>query len=212
MNKNKQKLEKILSENNLKVFRKIQYDNILNFVFENIKSRSFPSRSYFFISILGFVLLLTYSILVFSSGEIQIKSYLIWFVGGIFAGSILIIPFHELLHALAYKFTGAPKIHYGMDLKQMIFYVTADRYIIGAKKFYLVAMAPFAVINLAGISFILSHPSPEIIIGLLTFLFLHNLMCIGDFAMLSFFYKHRDKELFTFDILEDKESYICEPV
>ena len=99
-----------------------------------------------------------------------------------------------------------------MDLKQMIFYVTADRYIIGAKKFYLVAMAPFAVINLAGISFILSHPSPEIIIGLLTFLFLHNLMCIGDFAMLSFFYKHRDKELFTFDILEDKESYICEPV
>ena len=99
MNKNKQKLEKILSENNLKVFRKIQYDNILNFVFENIKSRSFPSRSYFFISILGFVLLLTYSILVFSSGEIQIKSYLIWFVGGIFAGSILIIPFHELLHA-----------------------------------------------------------------------------------------------------------------
>ena len=212
MDQPKKSLEEILAENNLKVFRKMQYDSIINFVFENIKNRSIPSKFYYLFSILGLTVLLGYSIFLFSGNVIQPKDYFIWFVAGIFSGSILIIPFHELFHAVAYKFTGAPKIHFGMDLKQMIFYVAADRFIIGAKKFYFVALAPFLIINLITIAYIISDPSPEIIVGILTFILLHNLMCIGDFAMLSFFHKHRKKELCTFDIVEDKESYICEPL
>ncbi len=38
-------------------------------------------------------------------------------------------------------------------------------------------------------------------------MFFHATMCAGDFAMLSYFEFHRDKELYTFDDVGKKTSY-----
>jgi hypothetical protein len=37
-------------------------------------------------------------------------------------------------------------------------------------------------------------------------------MCIGDFAMISFFQLKKDKELYTYDDHKEKTSYIFEKI
>jgi hypothetical protein len=83
-------------------------------------------------------------------------------VAGTIAGSFLVIPLHESVHGLAYKIIGAPKIHFGADLKQMIFYVAADKYPVGRKGFYFIALAPFLFINLSGAITLIFFPEKSL--------------------------------------------------
>lgn len=212
MEMKKKAVEEILAEHNLKILKKLHYDEIVEFVFDNIKRKNLSTSIYFLQMAIYFILLIVFSI-VFLHGKDLLWGPFFKYLGyGIFCGAILVVPVHELIHACAYKLAGAPKISFGMDMKQMIFYVTADRYPVGRNKFYFVAMAPFVFLNLTSLWIMFMHSSPGLSICGLTFLFLHNIMCIGDFAMISFFSFHRKKELYTFDILEQKLSFICERI
>jgi hypothetical protein len=126
-------------------------------------------------------------------------------LGGVLAGSILIIPPHELLHGAAYRLLGARHIRFGVDFQQFIFFVTADRFPISRNELRLLAMAPFVVINTICIALTAAWLRDWTLFTA-TLLLSHNIMCIGDFALTSFANKHKGG-LYTFDEIEKKKSY-----
>ena len=199
----------IQESGNYKLLRELSYDQIVPFVFENIRLKTLASRSYFAINILNLALILYFLLPGKLPAALSFSEFLVQFLTGLFAGSILVIPFHEGFHALAYKLVGAPKIHFGMDLRQMVFYVSADHYAIGRNSFYFVALAPFVMINVLATGLFL-YSGFISLHSLLFFLLFHNIMCIGDFAMISFFQSFPNKELVTFDDLNGKTSFIYE--
>lgn len=204
--------EEILRKEDLKVLKIISYDNIVEFVFENISYKRPPIFFYFMFNLITLIILVIFSIYFFNYDLLGTGIFIKSIIAGILAGSIIVIPFHEIFHAVAYRLTGARNIKFGMDLKQMIFYVAADRFLTNRKSLNLVALAPFVMINLAAVTIFYLYPIPTLITGGLCFLLFHNIMCIGDFAMMAYFHMNREKELVTFDIVEDRISYICERI
>ena len=200
-------IEDLTIKDEYQLLHKLHYDSIISFVFENIKKKTLGSAVYFINLIILLFLILITSKQAFSIDTISLKPYILAICSGFILGSFIIIPFHELFHALAYRIVGAKKPKFGMDLKQLIFYVTADRFVVNSKEFHWVALTPFLIINISVASaFFFLNTNWQIIS--LFFLFFHNIMCIGDFALLSFFHSHPKEKLFTFDILEEKTSYI----
>jgi len=204
----KPSLTEIYGNENFLLLHKLHYDSIIAFVFKNIKKKTLGSGIYFLSLIFLFISLIIFSVRGFAAYHISFLKYLAAFFYGFFFGSFIVIPFHEFFHALAYRIIGArPK--FGMDLKQLIFYITADKFVVNRKEFHWIALAPFIIINafIASV-FIFLNMQQQIIA--LFFLFFHNMMCIGDFAMLSFYHQHSEKKLYSFDIIEEKTSFMYE--
>ncbi len=202
-------VEQLENDPRFRQTNRLGYEGILQFVMENIRKVNIASRTYLFINVLYLVFLIAISITGFFIQGYHTGPYISSLFWGILAGSFAIIPFHEAFHGLAYKIIGAPVIHFGADLKQMLFYVAADRYVVGRREFYFIALAPFIAINLItiGASLFLAgywH------IFFTVFLLFHNIMCIGDFAMMSYFMQYPEKELYTFDDHKNRISYIYE--
>lgn len=118
----------------------------------------------------------------------------------------LLVPLHEGIHGLAYKLVGAPEVQYGSDIKKFIFYAMADRFVVGFPRFLAVALAPFLVINLFAVLaiFYVSLNYQWLLLGVLL---MHTGACAGDFAMLSFFLRHRGEGMLTYDDVSGKLSY-----
>jgi len=203
--------EELFNRDNFKEIKRLKYDSIIPFVFENIKHKNWAVTFYLFINSLYLAILAGISVYGFLKMDFNGGTYFSWILWGILGGSFVVIPFHEAFHGLAYKLQGAPKIHFGADMKQMLFYVAADKYVIGRRSFYVVALTPFMAINIITLVFT-PFLSAYMLVMIFTFLLLHNIMCIGDFAMVSYFAHHKDKELFTFDDHQNRISYIFERV
>lgn len=123
-----------------------------------------------------------------------------------FALVILLLPIHELIHGAAYKYVGAPKVSYGAVWRQLVFYAQADKFVLGFQGFKLVALAPFVCINLVLLA-IMPFCNVEWMIIIITTITLHNGMCAGDFALLSYFHENADKDLQTYDDASEKKTY-----
>jgi hypothetical protein len=124
----------------------------------------------------------------------------------LFSFSILIV-IHELIHGTALKISGAKNVTYGGYLKKFIFYAEADQFVLNRKQFAFVALAPLFVvkfITLTGIIFLFNQP---IFYFLIIIMSAHSLFCAGDIGLLSIFYKHKNSEIYTFDVKEEKTSY-----
>jgi Putative zincin peptidase len=109
-----------------------------------------------------------------------------------------LIPIHELIHGIGYKLAGAPKVSYKAHIKKLIFYAMADRFVISARPFVLLAIAPFIIINSLLIIGIAIFPGPYswLLAGALL---MHTSGCAGDFALISYYYVNRRKEIVTYD-------------
>jgi len=130
-----------------------------------------------------------------------------WLLGAIVFTFTLLIIIHELLHLLALKFTGAPKITIGGYLKKFIFYAEADRHVLNRKQFALVALTPLIVvkvITLIGIILTVGEPAFYFWMFVMS---AHSLFCAGDIGLLSFFDRFPGSEVYTFDVKEEKRSY-----
>lgn len=131
--------------------------------------------------------------------------------GGFILCFLVIILVHECLHVLAYRITGAKNTAIKANWRQFIFIAVADKFVVDGGAFYFIALLPFLVIN------------PLLIIGLVLLsgfgfylclgaLVLHSLACGGDFALVSFLWEHRHKQLLTYDDVPEKKSYFYEIV
>ena len=118
-----------------------------------------------------------------------------------------LVVIHELLHGIAMKLTGAPKINFGGYLRKFVFYAEADRHVLNKKQFAFIALTPLVtvqIVTLIGIVFFFHQPWVYFWIILMSF---HSLFCAGDVGLLSLFYQEKDSEIYTFDVKAEKTSY-----
>jgi len=121
-----------------------------------------------------------------------------------FAIALLIIPLHEWIHGLAYKYVGAKEISYTANWKKFYFTAQADHFVVNEKEFRLVAFAPFVVITSLALAIGLAFGQYLLMLGLI---FAHTTMCSGDFALVSYFYQNRGKGLVTYDDYSNQIAY-----
>ena len=125
---------------------------------------------------------------------------------GLTLGLLPLIPVHEWIHGLAYKFVGAPKVTYGANLKKFYFYAVADHFVVKSSEFRIIALAPFVIINILVIvaTFFVSIEIQWFLLGVLL---IHTAACSSDFAMLSYYSRYKEEEIYTFDDVKGKISY-----
>lgn len=123
-----------------------------------------------------------------------------------FSIAFLLVPLHEYLHGLAYRYVGAGQVSYGADIKKFVFFAMADRFVANAREFFIVALTPFVVISLLAIALYFVLPS-DWSVTMLGLLFVHSMFCGGDFGLLSYFEEHREKQMVTYDDVANQVSY-----
>ncbi len=125
---------------------------------------------------------------------------------GLIGLPILLIPFHEGLHLIPYRLSGARDIRFGADLRQGIVFVTAHRFVTGFTLFSLVALSPFAVIT-AGLSAAIIFTTSWLQWVLSMTLFVHTTMCAGDAVLIGFMSAFRGRRSFTWDDADKGIAY-----
>lgn len=137
-----------------------------------------------------------------------------WVLGQLSFGVLLIlpiIPFHEWLHGMAYKWLGAEKVTYTANFKKFYFTAQAHHFVVGERGFYRLAFTPFVVITSLVIILMFLLPAQYLLL-LISFLLMHTTACGGDFALAAYFYARKDTGLITFDDVLAKKTYFYTPV
>jgi hypothetical protein len=197
--------EKLKNDESFHQIMELDFDDMIPFVLSNIRKKGLYSRIYMTVNIITLAMLVFLMFYGLMQGWLSWMKLIKHFIIGVFAGSILVIPFHELIHGLAYRILGARKIKFGADLQQLIFFVTADRFPVTGGELYFLALLPFAVINTLILAVAIFW-IPELIILFGFFLLAHNIMCIGDFAIVNYA-RNEAGEVFSYDEIEKRKSY-----
>ncbi len=188
----------------------LEFDEMIPFVLSNIRKRGLFPLLYMTINVAFLLFILISAFWSFRTDQLSLGRIFLQLFAGVVAGSILLILPHELLHGLAYRILGARKIRFGMDLQQFIFYVTADRFPISKIELVFLALTPFVLIN-ALIIAATAIWATQFILFFTALLLSHNVMCIGDFAMISYACSYK-RELYSFDDIEKKRSFFFERI
>ena len=203
------KAQELQDETKFQLVAKFHIDELKEFIIENMKSKTkytiFYNVVFMLMVFLGFAFLSYH----FNSENVETISLLLYLGGGIVVAFSLIIVLHEWIHGMIYKMLGAPRVVYGGDIKKFIFYAAAPMFVLGKADFFKVAMAPFVIITLLSI-LIFALGSIEIKCFAIGLLMAHTMACGGDFAMMSFFEKNKEKEILTYDDMENKTIYFYE--
>lgn len=199
-------VEELTSDPKFELLDKLSYDRVLDFAGNYMRKQSRPMR-YFYICLLAMLGLLIVSLMIGVLGRGRsVLSVLKQYGYGIIISFTAIIPIHEIIHGIVYFLLGARKIRFGAELKQFAFYAVADKFVTQKAGFYVLALSPFVIItllNLAGFIFVPGVASYTYI----SVIFFHTTMCIGDFALLSYYDTHRGKEIYSFDDVDNRISY-----
>lgn len=127
-------------------------------------------------------------------------------IGLLFSFTLLII-LHELIHAAAYKYVGAKKLSFGMNIRKFLFYVQADKQVLNYKQFKITALAPAITIAFFSLLGIILFYNRHAFYFFISVFGLHSLFCAGDFGMLCFFQNRPDMDIVTFDIKAKEITY-----
>ncbi|MEM6346898.1 MAG: DUF3267 domain-containing protein [Bacteroidota bacterium] len=183
----------------------LDHTELIPFVQENLARRNFWSLFYWTINVLGFlgIILLFWKAIAWE--DMSFWSGLKYTAFGVSA-SLLLIPLHEAIHALAYKIVGAKKTSYDANWRQFYFMAIADKFVANRREFQVVALAPFVVISTALLTpaIFLSLPWQ---FGLGALVLTHASFCAGDFGLLSYFAFRRHYEVVTYDDKANKISF-----
>ena len=203
------KSEDFEDQGRFRLLLKLYYGDIVSFVFDYLKRKT--GVTVFFWTFCAISLCLAFTV------RINIRQYFEFreifrhtLLGGVLL-PLLIIPVHELMHIIPYFLFGARRIRVGMDLRQYIFFVTAHRHVATSNQFRIVAILPFALIT-AVLLFLLFYLPGLWKWSLSLFLFVHNTMCAGDFAMLNFYHVNRKRKIYTWDDADAREAYFYEEI
>ncbi len=204
--KYKPEIEDLINDGNYKLVKILKHDEVVHFVVQQIKQLRWPMLLFYTFILVLFILIAGLSFLNFFNPLISWGSYWIYMLFGFLSGMLLVIPFHEALHGLAYRLAGAKKINYGMDLKQMLFYASAPGFVADKKNFIIVALFPFVIINIVFATVIVFGQTPLQWASLVA-IFVHSTLCIGDFAMINYMALFPDKKMYTYDDQIKKTSF-----
>lgn len=188
---------------------RIPYDELIDFVLDYMRRKS--EVMIFFWSACVIFLGIAITVRINIAGYFPLKIIMFHSFLGLIVFPVLMIPVHEILHIITYYLAGARRIRAGMDLRQYMFYVTAHRFVTGHRQFRLVALTPFITVSIILILLILFLPGLWKW-SLSVLLFVHATMCVGDFALMNFYYLNRSKKIFTWDDFDKKIAYFYEEI
>ena len=118
---------------------------------------------------------------------------------------VVILPLHELLHAIGYRLVGARDIRCDYSLRMLAMWVIAHRFVAGTRAFLVAALAPFVLLNAVLIAGAMVFPS--VAVPLLFVLLWHLHGAIGDWALLNLVWIHRARGFWTYDDAAAGRSY-----
>jgi cellulose synthase/poly-beta-1,6-N-acetylglucosamine synthase-like glycosyltransferase len=134
-----------------------------------------------------------------------------WQLGAGFMAFFLILPIHEFIHGLAFKRLGAPRVGYGWAPKSLMVYAYSQNFPATMREVAFVAIMPFLVITTALLVGWVVWPSYSVF--WITLLLVHTGGCLGDFALINYWYKNRHRVIYTYDDVEgEKRSYFFEQI
>jgi hypothetical protein len=202
-------VEDLEDQKRFRLFLRISYKELIEFVFEYLKKKS--GFMFIYWSLCSIFAVLTITIRIGIAGNFPESQIFFHTAIGLIILPLLCIPVHEFLHAVPFWLSGAKNIRVGMDLKQYLFYVTAHRYVATSLQFWIVALTPLLAISSGLILSIIFLPGLWKW-SLSLFLFVHATMCAGDIAFLNLYFLNRNKRLYTWDDVDKKEAYFYEKI
>lgn len=195
-------VEELKNEERYALLLAVPFENLLPFLFDNMGATTKTMRFFY-----SFLMMCAVSVIFFLLQTENTFAQIFWYgLIGFLASFTIMVPIHELLHGIAFKFFGANKLKFGKDIKQMMFYVTVNKFVMNRRQFNVLALIPFITVTFILLAVELLVPGP-LRWFCLSAMFWHATMCIGDFAMLSFFERNNNLELYTFDDVEKKTTY-----
>jgi hypothetical protein len=198
-------LVQTLTDKGFTLLDRLDHRELIPFVQRYLKKRNTVTVLYILLNAALFLALLVRMVLLLKSGQAgksEVLLHLSWGMALAFA----LIPLHEYIHVLAYRSQGARETSYDVHWRKFYFLAVAHGFVAGQRQFRIVALAPVAVITLAGLlAMPLTGASWQL--TMLSMLLIHAAFSAGDFGLLSYFHEHRHLEVVTFDDRDQKLSY-----
>lgn len=191
-------------EKGYKLLNKITFDEVTDFILQQIIQRNIFTIIYFtgLLFLFGFCFLFP---LVLPDHLTEKKDILISLFYGLILIPVISIPIHEFIHGLALLLVGAPSVKAGLSMKNFFFYVTADKYLLTVHQFLVVSLSPALLITLILASMVfISDAGYNFRFGCVIAGFIHFSMCIGDFALMGYLWQHRKRHIVTCDDISGK--------
>ncbi len=133
--------------------------------------------------------------------------YLLVTAGSVVFCLTILVAIHELLHGMALKLAGAPKVQFGGIWKKFIFFAEAGGFIINRETFLFVALTPLVVIQIISVIGIVIWFYVPFLYFFLMLMTIHSFFCSGDVALITVFYRYPERKTYTYDDHELKKSY-----
>jgi hypothetical protein len=196
-----------LEKNGYQLKEKFLYSELTAFIKEYLSKTNAATVTFLVVNI-AFLLLLSFQVGWAIIAKTDRALSLFSFFSG-FIVLILVIPVHELIHAIAYKLAGAKKVSFDINFKKFTVLTVADRFVANKTQFIKILLAPFIVISTTLIVvYLIGNVYTQCAVT--SVLVLHTLMCSGDFGLTSYFLFHKDRTVVTFDDNTEKASYFFE--
>jgi len=199
--------EALQNQEKFELIDTVTYKEMKPFIIKTIRNKSLLLTVYAVvqgITMVVFAVIMAY-LVVLSVKNGTVTPSLKYYLMALGCSFTLLIPVHELLHALAFLVLGKRDIGFGMQLKQFIFYAEANRQVLNRKEITVIAFTPLLLVGIASILFcIFTSTTPLFYFGLGIFL-IHFLFCAGDMAMVSYF--NQQENIYSYDDRKERRSY-----
>ncbi len=169
-----------LPDRGFKLLAQLHHQELVPFVQEYLKVRTFYSVLYWLcnlvtFAITGYLFLQKAPVESYGLGA-RFESFAIGL-----AISFGLLPIHEYIHVLAYRWMGAKDTSYAMNLKNFYFLAIANRFVANRAEFTIIALAPIAAISLF-LVLIGAIVPPTWQLTIAGAALAHTAMCSGDFG------------------------------
>jgi hypothetical protein len=121
---------------------------------------------------------------------------------------LVILPLHEAIHAITYKYFGADKIRFMFSLKPPSVFTCAHHLVISPLEIIWLALLPFILITLSLATAAYLLPAYKLFFGWA--MSIHAICCLGDIILAGYIMKNRHKRIYNFDDLAEGKSYFFE--
>ncbi|HMT28483.1 MAG TPA: DUF3267 domain-containing protein [Bacteroidia bacterium] len=197
--------QKWFEENGFTLDAVLNHQEIIPFVKTYLFKRNLFTLSYLIFNLIFLVLLLATLLIQTIYNSLSLSEAFLWFAYGC-SLTFALIPFHEAIHGVAYKYCGAPKVSFSANWKKLYFMAIADKFVATRKPFYLIGLSPFIIISALFLLLAFIGTGGQQIM-FFTVLFFHASMCAGDFGLMSYFIEQQDKEVATYDDAKNELTY-----
>lgn len=190
----------------LKEFEFIFHEKVKHTQFSTFlsKHRWKGSRLYvIYIGIVLFFVIMTTAFFILSSSPIIYRF--------IYAGlgvvlTFVLVPLHEYIHLLTYKYFGAKKVTITTHFRKWYVLTHADQFVVGKREMKWIALMPFMILSICGLA-ILWFVNDLFQLSISALLMFHTSLCHADFLVLDYFSRSEDK-IVMYDDVKEGVTYI----